>query len=253
MIKFFRNIRQNLLTENKFSKYLFYAIGEVVLVVIGILIALSINNWNEDKKTRDSHLLLYENLVSDFSNRLIELEELQSYRLAGLDAANTINTLIVTNEVTTNESYMDSLLVTLDHSYIFNEEFRTLDMLFNTGIINELENKSLKSNLLHWPVTLQETMERTNMLFLNAEKIYDYLSEYVVYRNIYSHLGLKFNIPKFNKSNNSSDYLSLYNNRKFENLLVQRITLLHISKDENQILIESTKKIIELLNAELKK
>ena len=50
MIKFFRKIRQNLLSENKFSKYLIYAIGEIILVVIGILIALSINNWNEDRK-----------------------------------------------------------------------------------------------------------------------------------------------------------------------------------------------------------
>ena len=52
MIKFFRKIRQRLLTENKFSKYLIYAIGEIVLVVIGILIALSINNWNERKNTK---------------------------------------------------------------------------------------------------------------------------------------------------------------------------------------------------------
>jgi hypothetical protein len=57
MIKFFRNIRQKTLTENppagragKFSKYILYAIGEIILVVIGILIALSINNWNEVKK-----------------------------------------------------------------------------------------------------------------------------------------------------------------------------------------------------------
>ena len=47
MIKFFRKIRQRLLSENKFSKYLFYAIGEIVLVVIGILIALQVNNKNE--------------------------------------------------------------------------------------------------------------------------------------------------------------------------------------------------------------
>ena len=49
MIKFFRKIRQKLLTQNKFSKYLLYAVGEIVLVVIGILIALQINNWNQDR------------------------------------------------------------------------------------------------------------------------------------------------------------------------------------------------------------
>ena len=53
MIKFFRKIRQKLLSENKFSKYLIYAIGEIVLVVIGILIALQVNNWNEQRKIKN--------------------------------------------------------------------------------------------------------------------------------------------------------------------------------------------------------
>lgn len=59
MIKFFRNIRQNLLNEGKTSKYFKYAIGEIILVVIGILIALQINNWNEGRKdhnTEKTHL-----------------------------------------------------------------------------------------------------------------------------------------------------------------------------------------------------
>ena len=50
MVKFFRKIRQNLLMENKTGKYFKYAIGEIILVVIGILIALQINNWNEKRK-----------------------------------------------------------------------------------------------------------------------------------------------------------------------------------------------------------
>ena len=49
MIKFFRKIRQKLLTENKFSKYFLYTIGEIVLVVIGILIALWISTWNNQR------------------------------------------------------------------------------------------------------------------------------------------------------------------------------------------------------------
>jgi len=52
MIKFFRSIRQNLLNEGKTSKYLKYAIGEIILVVIGILIALQINNWNNERQTK---------------------------------------------------------------------------------------------------------------------------------------------------------------------------------------------------------
>ena len=56
MIKFFRKIRQKLLSENKVSKYLIYAIGEILLVVIGILIALGINNWNNEQKDKQAEL-----------------------------------------------------------------------------------------------------------------------------------------------------------------------------------------------------
>jgi len=72
MIKFFRKIRQRLLAENppkgqagKFSKYLLYAIGETVLVVIGILIALSINNWNEDQKERKTQIRYLERMHTE--------------------------------------------------------------------------------------------------------------------------------------------------------------------------------------------
>lgn len=65
MIKFFRKIRQNLLMENKTGKYLKYAIGEIVLVVIGILIALQINNWNELRKTKEKEKVILKEIISD--------------------------------------------------------------------------------------------------------------------------------------------------------------------------------------------
>jgi hypothetical protein len=64
MIKFFNKIRQNLLAENKTGKYLKYAIGEIVLVVIGILIALSINNWNEGKANRTFEMKMLKEIVT---------------------------------------------------------------------------------------------------------------------------------------------------------------------------------------------
>ncbi len=75
MIKFFRKIRQKLLSENKFSKYLLYAIGEIVLVVIGILIALQINDWNEQRKERAKEQVLLYQLREDYRANLIQLEE----------------------------------------------------------------------------------------------------------------------------------------------------------------------------------
>ena len=78
MIKFFRKIRQQLLTENKFSKYLIYAIGEIILVVIGILIALQINTWNNNKIERklETNILkeILVNLKNDVNNLNSKME-----------------------------------------------------------------------------------------------------------------------------------------------------------------------------------
>lgn len=92
MIKFFRKIRQQFITENRFGKYLFYAIGEIILVVIGILIAMQINNWNELRKQElevrqylerieiDLDLdIEYFNFHSEDINKHIEYYELISY------------------------------------------------------------------------------------------------------------------------------------------------------------------------------
>ncbi|MCX2719762.1 DUF6090 family protein [Lentiprolixibacter aurantiacus] len=65
MIKFFRQIRYNLIAQNQTVKYLKYAIGEIILVVIGILIALQINNWNEKRKNDLKESLLIKNIIED--------------------------------------------------------------------------------------------------------------------------------------------------------------------------------------------
>lgn len=78
MIKFFRNIRKSLLNEGKTSKYLKYALGEIVLVVIGILIALQISNWNEQKKIEKSiadHLVIFKQNLEEDQPQLEELQQ----------------------------------------------------------------------------------------------------------------------------------------------------------------------------------
>ncbi|MFZ9003961.1 MAG: DUF6090 family protein [Robiginitalea sp.] len=68
MLRFFRQIRQRLLTDNKFSKYLLYAVGEILLVVIGILIALQVDNWNEERKFKSTQREFLEDLKTQVTN-----------------------------------------------------------------------------------------------------------------------------------------------------------------------------------------
>ena len=90
MIKFFRKIRQNLLSEGKFGKYLTYAIGEIVLVVIGILIALSLNNWNEQRKVNNKEYLILNEFLNSINKDLKAYENGINTRIerkkSGLDS-----------------------------------------------------------------------------------------------------------------------------------------------------------------------
>lgn len=79
MIKFFRHIRRSLINENKMGKYFKYAIGEILLVVIGILIALQINNWNEEQNNNQKLISIYKSVYADIKNDLKDLNDLKAF------------------------------------------------------------------------------------------------------------------------------------------------------------------------------
>ena len=93
MIHFFRKIRQELLVKNKFSKYLLYAIGEIILVVIGILIALQINNWNIGRIEKEDEKKSYINIkrqVLDNKSELIKVKDFNTYYSKAYEYGNRI-------------------------------------------------------------------------------------------------------------------------------------------------------------------
>ena len=106
MLRFFRQIRQRLLTDNKFSKYLLYAVGEILLVVIGILIALQIDNWNEWRKERAKEQEVLSELKENLQRNIEDLNDTmeQSRRF------NSSRTIVV-SALENNSPYHDSLAV----------------------------------------------------------------------------------------------------------------------------------------------
>ncbi|MFX0556562.1 DUF6090 family protein [Maribacter sp. CXY002] len=132
MIKFFRRIRQKLLSENKFSKYLAYAIGEIVLVVIGILIALQINNWNEERKENITLISILKNEKISIAIE-IEKEEIQIQLINGwIDTV--LNAQIIIEDVE---------VLTLQHGEVLDKAFEVLPYLgLRTRKIENLESLS---------------------------------------------------------------------------------------------------------------
>ena len=147
MISFFRKIRKKLLTENKFSRYLIYAIGEIALVVIGILIALQINNNNDLRKERVKELHYLQNIKSDLVINIAEMKSYIEIRKEQIDAANRILEYFEGKPLTDLEAFnADGFSIYGWQKFYQNNN--TFQELVNSGNLAMLTNESIKNSLL---------------------------------------------------------------------------------------------------------
>ncbi|WP_339896271.1 DUF6090 family protein [uncultured Algibacter sp.] len=149
MIKFFRKIRQNLLMENKTGKYLKYAIGEIILVVIGILIALQINNWNQNRLNEDLESLYYKRLLDDVREEKLILDATINYsKKVSFHAKKAI--AVYENSPNADSNPIENIInmyqaSQLSDSYSASSTFKEL---IASGQINLIQNDSLKTALI---------------------------------------------------------------------------------------------------------
>ena len=151
MIKFFRRIRQNLLMENKTNKYLKYAIGEIILVVIGILIALQINNWNEQRKEQKNARTFAKNLADDLRQdiEMIEFRIQQiSERIIKVDSISEFFRFKKISEVDNLD-----VIYQINYSYGYRPYtwFKsTIEEIKNSGGLKIIKNDSLRSSIINY-------------------------------------------------------------------------------------------------------
>ena len=160
MIKFFRKIRQNLIMENKTSKYLKYAIGEIVLVMIGILLALQINNWNETRKNKLKEKELEIALLSDFQETKTRLQETINKQQKVMDYSKQ---LIISYEAKQLIKIKDSIpnMIGWGFSSWFRAEpvTKTYQSMISTGNIDLLSNSELIQKLAEFHAELDSGFE----------------------------------------------------------------------------------------------
>tara|TARA_R110002073_G_scaffold57778_4_gene146790 strand:+ start:223193 stop:223948 length:756 start_codon:yes stop_codon:yes gene_type:complete len=219
MIKFFRKIRQKTLTENKFSKYLIYAIGEIVLVIIGILIALQINNWNINqnnlKESSDFVNRLKTEIKSNIGFTNQEIKQKQNQRRSSLAILKMFNEDISQLSSRTFDSLVNICMVNV------NMDFKngTLNEGLNTGKVALIKSDSLKSILYGLPSLVEEV--RTGEKYLNNdlnEYFYPFIYEHISFRQIdseHSKYAEQIGPSKFSSHNN----LDVLNILKFESLI----------------------------------
>ena len=155
MINFFRQIRKKLADDNRPLKYMRYAIGEIVLVVIGILIALQINNWNEERKERRLVLSYYKELRGDLNNDLVNIN-------LAIDTVHVTEKLsvYVYDFINFNLKEVDSsklimAFISSERLAFFSRSKNAYANLISSGDIQLIPNKELKNRLGNYHDTNQ--------------------------------------------------------------------------------------------------
>lgn len=168
MIKFFRRIRHKLLVKNKYSQYLLYAVGEIVLVVIGILIALQINNWNELRKERVQERKFLYSLKADL---LVDLESLDAIMVERASKVNCSNMLMHPQQMDSPQQIrtVDSLIWRVMGWMRFVPRTNTMEELISSGNLNIISSDSIKYMLM----TLKEDHQQDEIYTEHMRHEYD--------------------------------------------------------------------------------
>jgi len=152
MIKFFRRTRRKLLDEGNLKRYLNYAIGEIIVVMIGILLAIQVNNWNNSKLSKKSEQLALIKLKEEVESNYFQFQSNQKIHHYIFDAADLLLSFI--EETNTNAISGDSLKSAIGWiagpNPTFNPSNGTINSLINSGKIEIIQNDSLKTLLIQW-------------------------------------------------------------------------------------------------------
>lgn len=233
MIKFFRKIRQQLLSENKLSKYLIYAIGEIVLVIIGILIALAIN---ENVKAKNNLELrdLYIIQLNDEANRNIErLKELNDFTIEMLKEVDTVLKILYTKDYD-NPKLPPKAFLLMDTDYL-NPTTVTFENLKFSGDLKLFDDLNLRNSISEPYETLNDVKVVEDLDFSGFE---DYYFNFLIK-----------NVSFFDMQLTSKSYAKEIH---FQNYIIARRTSLNLNKEAYERSIQSFTKL-KAIFSEIKK
>ncbi len=262
MIKLFRTIRKKLIEQGKTTNYLKYAIGEIILVVIGILIALQINNWNNNRLEKLEEIKILISVKNDLENTISEFEFLNQVRNRILFASKTIFEMSPSKELDKKEldkKELDSLIAETFYRPTFNNTLGSIELLFSSGRINMIKNDSIREFLIAWPGYIYDmTEEDMYAVTLFQDAYYPVISKHVMISDLInqslstSFFGARVVNNCFPDISFESDYNSLLKDKSFFNHLRMRAAHMDITKIESEDLILKAQKTIRSIENDIK-
>jgi len=219
MFSFLNKIRRSLIISGHVQKYLLYAVGEIALVVAGILIALQVNNWNEQKKD----IIELTKIKGDLLNEFVENREVLKDRIdlieKSLIHSNSVIDYMGAERATISQVNMDSILVYTMYYGNFNPSNSTITELLQSSGLKLSSDDTLKIHLVKWMQLLEDTDEDFKNQDLNANQyLMPYLTKRISQRNIDAE-GL-YGVTSGKSQLISDYYYRIFQDFEFENLMI---------------------------------
>jgi type II secretory pathway pseudopilin PulG len=252
MIKFFRKIRKQLIVERKIGNYLFYALGEIVLVVIGILIALAINNYQQhvaDGKKEQTYLI---GLNEEFNISKAKLEVLIEVNKNNYEGAKKLVKFIDTDSIAITEKQLSQLLYkAFAFDVAFNPNNSLLNEMINSGSVKDIKNTNLRIQLTNWISTMEDIGQQEHDLRIQREKVLNmFRTDENSLRTIFDMAGVstQIGLPQRNKELSN---LGLLESTEFENNLLSFILTAYATETAHYVpLMQDLNAILNLIDME---
>ncbi len=221
MIKFFRRIRQNMIKESKVSKYLLYAIGEIFLVVIGILIALQINNWNENRKTKSKEQALLVALKQELTTNLEELNRIIIVNRKRNDGAHKLASVLSPKEPILSSLEISKLWYNaFAREAVFKPSLGVINEAISSGSLSIIKNIKLRDFFASIESELQLLKSQEETVYNWRMQCFQTTRELgnvriLLFNTLESEIAKKLGASSFENSN-----IELLQSKAFENNIV---------------------------------
>jgi len=192
MMKIFRNVRQKLASENKTIAYMRYAIGEIILVVLGILIALQVNNWNENRINNRQEVIILKSLKTEMTENQMLLSTIINKHSEVLKLLKELNSNISPYPNDIIDRTLDSLMYGLGWLPHYSPNDGVINSTINSGKITLIKSNELSSKLSSWNSLLNEYNNAYKWTERDVfEQVLPYTKEKYPFKRTQKTLGMK--------------------------------------------------------------
>lgn len=249
MLRKSRKIRQKLILEGNFKSYMLYGFGEILWVMLGILLALFVNNWNAERKKQHKERAILEQLHEEFVDSKQQLATVKKGHFAALNDAKSVMALFPIDPLTANLDSLDFYFFNADNGgaimdrWTFNPSNAIINSIINSASFDIIQSEELRIKLLAWDGILEDYVEDERAM-INYRN--DILVPYLLENGVMTE-------QRFQRKNLNLSFLA---SPQFESIVTERyrgikvIIVSHPTRNELKTLEKTIDRIVKLTKHE---